>query len=790
MRSLHQRVLKRFCFLVAGSFALACNPTLTSGSADSSIEMNSRDGAVSGDMSPGHRDSAVVDNTSGDLGLSDGGGSVVLDSSLEAAADSAMSNNDAIIEVDSLVMAPMDAELLDADTLIDVSPEVDLGVPDAIVDMQGQCGDGIRNGSEECDDGNEVTDVCAYGETACTVCAEDCTERAGAVSYCGDGIRNGSEECDDGDLNDDDGCTRECLAAEIRLRSYALTFNVRMAPGYDGGVTLGNSIDGWDMAGAIQLQDDDGDGVYTGTMLVTEGVRIEFKYIQGYDGAGTWENVPSECGYVTGDISNRSLVMPSENVVLPVVNFGTCDFDSGEVVQGPFAPSDISGDCTPSVRRVRFRVNTENLDLGQNVPCVFGTFNDWATSQHPMTDTDGDGIFELELSVPTDALEFKYHICNTDRFETFANQESCTLQTGDYINRLLTSGEADTVLDAHCFETCGACAGEDPTAFEHPWSVCPDQPGRAVPIAVAGRRMVENGSTMHLKGVAWQPYGIGQGPTGNSSPPWASSVEQDSALMVTAGINGVRTYGVITDRSVLDRLYERGIHVLMTVFYGYGDTPETAIQHVCALKDHPAISGWLVGNEWNLNNLGRPINFEQASDDVEQAVRAIRMNDDTRPVSTVYGGLPSRELLSCLSEVEVWGLNIYTGASFGDLFSQWEALSTRPMYFGEYGADAFDARVGRENESLQADIVESLTNEIHGNSARIDGVCSGGMIFEFSDEWWKYASGSWSEHDTANSWENGAYPDPGMQEEWWGLVRIDRTQREAFTRYGQLNPPQ
>ena len=57
-----------------------------------------------------------------------------------------------------------------------------------------------------------------------------------------------------------------------------------MATGYDGGVTLGNSIDGWDMAGAIQLQDDDGDGVYTGTMLVTEGVRINSNIFWDSDG--------------------------------------------------------------------------------------------------------------------------------------------------------------------------------------------------------------------------------------------------------------------------------------------------------------------------------------------------------------------------------------------------------------------------------------------------------------------------------------------------------------------------
>ena len=734
------------------------------------------------DMNASAGDSTVVYDSAKDMEVIDSGASEPVDASQMSLLDSTALNEDGQLEGD--------ADLPDAETPSDAFSERDLAVSDDTGDSQDRCGDNVQNGSEECDDGNQVTESCAYGAMACTVCAEDCTEQAGAVAYCGDGAQNGSEECDDGNMNDEDGCTHQCMVSEMPLQAYRLTFNVRMAPGYDGGVAVGNNLDGWNMAGGVQLQDLDGDGVYTGSMLVTQGDRIEFKYIEGYDGTGTWEEVPPECGYGTAPISNRSLVMPAEDLVLPIVNFGTCEFDSDGSDVGPFTPLDIGGDCTPDLRRVRFRVNANNLESRQDVPCVFGTFNEWATNQHPMTDADGDGIYELELLVTTDALEFKYHVCNSERFETFAVQESCTLETGEYINRLLGAGEGDTVLDAYCFGTCGSCGEEEPSTFEDPWSICGDEPGRPIPISTAGRRMVENGSTLHLKGVAWQPYGIGEGPTGNNAPPWASAVEQDSALMVAAGINAVRTYGVITDRSVLDRLYEQGIHVLMTVFYGYGDTPETAIQHVCALKDHPAIVGWLVGNEWNLNNLGRPIGFDQAADDVEQAVRAIRMNDDTRPVSTIYGGLPSQQLLSCLSEVEAWGLNVYTGASFGDLFSHWETLSTLPMYFGEYGADAFDARVGSENESLQADIVESLTREIHANSARIDGACSGGMVFEFSDEWWKFASGSWSVHDTSNSWENGAYPDPGMQEEWWGLVRIDRTQREALTRYGQLNPPQ
>ena len=74
------------------------------------------------------------------------------------------------------------------------------------------CGDGREVGNEECDDGNTETESCEYNLTECTVCAEDCTEQAGIVTYCGDGIIHDQdgEACDDGNSNSEDGCSATC----------------------------------------------------------------------------------------------------------------------------------------------------------------------------------------------------------------------------------------------------------------------------------------------------------------------------------------------------------------------------------------------------------------------------------------------------------------------------------------------------------------------------------------------------------------------------------------------------
>jgi len=62
------------------------------------------------------------------------------------------------------------------------------------------CGDGILNQGEQCDDGNNVD-----GDG----CSSKCLfENAGT---CGDGVLNEGEECDDGNNVDGDGCSSDCL---------------------------------------------------------------------------------------------------------------------------------------------------------------------------------------------------------------------------------------------------------------------------------------------------------------------------------------------------------------------------------------------------------------------------------------------------------------------------------------------------------------------------------------------------------------------------------------------------
>jgi len=263
---------------------------------------------------------------------------------------------------------------------------------------------------------------------------------------------------------------------------------------------------------------------------------------------------------------------------------------------------------------------------------------------------------------------------------------------------------------------------------------------------------------------------------------FAGYVVEDGDLMRAAGINTVRTYETITDRSVLDALHARGIYVLNTVYAWGGEPAEAVRERVRAVADHPAILMWLVGNEWNYNGLYVGLSHDDSVQRIKDVIAVVRQEDPMHPIATVYGELPNADTLAALSEVDAWGINSYRGISFGDLFDAWSARSSRPMFLAEYGADAWNALLPGEDQQAQADATVALAGEIADHAAATNlGPCLGGALFEWADEWWKDGAGDPQQHDVGGIAPGGGpHPDRTFNEEWWGLVQIDRTPRLAY----------
>lgn len=112
------------------------------------------------------------------------------------------------------------------------------------------CGDGAREASEECDDGNVfAADGCspsctreacgngridpnescdrgtANGNTPDALCRPDCT-----LGRCGDGVRDTGEECDDGNRADGDACTSRCIVVTPSQILPASIFDAPLIP--------------------------------------------------------------------------------------------------------------------------------------------------------------------------------------------------------------------------------------------------------------------------------------------------------------------------------------------------------------------------------------------------------------------------------------------------------------------------------------------------------------------------------------------------------------------------------
>ena len=76
------------------------------------------------------------------------------------------------------------------------------------------CGDGVKIGDEQCDDGNFLPlDGCRKTSGGkCEIepgfsCKEDFNRKSICMPLCGNGVLDSNEECDDLNMNERDGCS-------------------------------------------------------------------------------------------------------------------------------------------------------------------------------------------------------------------------------------------------------------------------------------------------------------------------------------------------------------------------------------------------------------------------------------------------------------------------------------------------------------------------------------------------------------------------------------------------------
>ncbi len=234
-----------------------------------------------------------------------------------------------------------------------------------------------------------------------------------------------------------------CLSALFAsAQTVSVTFNVNMANDDTSpeGVFLAGGAD-FGVPGDNPMTDDDGDDVWTITIEVASGYTGYYTFTNG--ACGDWsckENIGGQDCANPDNYNDRQLENITENTVINTC-FGHCTTD---------------GTC-PNVggpASITFQVDVTEQGTGD--VSMFGNFNGWAFPGETMTDADGDGIYEVTLSIAPGSLEWKYVVNGVaEEFDPEVDGE-CTLTTGEFTNRnLMVSG--DQVLDPACFGACGAC---------------------------------------------------------------------------------------------------------------------------------------------------------------------------------------------------------------------------------------------------------------------------------------------------------------------------------------------
>ncbi len=299
-------------------------------------------------------------------------------------------------------------------------------------------------------------------------------------------------------------------------------------------------------------------------------------------------------------------------------------------------------------------------------------------------------------------------------------------------------------------------------------------------VTVSRRKIMVNGKRYLIRGICYSPV-----PKGSRDRSF-KTLTQDLALMVEAGVNTIRVYAPIDDKAVLDEIHAAGLKVIMGFGYdqkGYFDILSGSfIDYVNKYKDHPAILMWELGNEYNYHPEWFKGGLTTWYKAMNNAAEMIHKNDTSHPVTTAHGELPNALALSSCPNVDVWGMNTYRWDHPEAIFEEWKEISSKPMYLSEAGADSYMTIESHgyeqgENQQAQADATEKILEAVFSNK----DVCSGVTLFSFTDGWWK--AGNPRVQDTGGSAPNssGVPYDGAPNEEYWGIVDIDRNKKAAFS---------
>ncbi|AKL98001.1 glycoside hydrolase family 2 TIM barrel-domain containing protein [Endomicrobium proavitum] len=219
-------------------------------------------------------------------------------------------------------------------------------------------------------------------------------------------------------------------------------------------------------------------------------------------------------------------------------------------------------------------------------------------------------------------------------------------------------------------------------------------------------------------------------------------------------------------------------------------------------KNEPYVLLWILGNENNYGTVGTmgvfagTSNQAQSQPDayyafVNECVKLIKeLDPQQRPVAICNGDTYLLEYCAKNApDLDIYGANAYRGeAGFGPLWQDVMDVYEKPVLVTEFGCPAYakDWTAARA-EAGQASYHYGAWTDLEANVAGVAGGVGnalGGVIFEWTDEWWKAGPPPEYDpkaHDITSQWV-GPFLDGGAYEEWFGLTSQGNGENSPFKR--------
>jgi hypothetical protein len=340
----------------------------------------------------------------------------------------------------------------------------------------------------------------------------------------------------------------------------------------------------------------------------------------------------------------------------------------------------------------------------------------------------------------------------------------------------------------------------------------------AVKKAGDGFMLEASGKPLFVNGMNWDYFPVG---TNFSYSLWTQSddvikaaLDYEMPLLKNMGVNTIRQYTGVPARWI-KYIYENyGIYTMLNHSFGrYGLTlqgawvantdysnplvKELLLKETKAMvqeyQNTPGLLMYLLGNENNYGLFWRgaeteniPVQDRQSTRDAvnlyklfNDASKEMKSISSKHPIAICNGDLLFLDIIAqeC-KDIDIFGINVYRGASFTDLYDRVKKEFNKPVILTEFGADAYNTQANQEDQEYQAKILVSNWQEIYANAAGMgkSGNSLGGFTFQFSDGWWKTGQTlNLDEHDPTASWSNGGYlndymaGENNMNEEWFGI---------------------